>query len=237
MKINILLLQFRKNNLIADQEKECILRSFNKDVVLFSKNIFDNDINITGKELNKIDGIIIGGSGDFSIPRRLKRRELWLKIRKTAPLIKKAIKKNIPILGICFGHQYLAYLLGSKIISSKKQEEIGSFKISLTKKGAEDPLFKDMPSDFPVQEGHKNCVKTLPKGAILLASAERCKIQSFKFRSIYGVQFHPELNRIKDMKSRAEFSPNYTRGRGNINFISCPKSKKILKNFLSIIIK
>lgn len=235
MKKNILLIQSRINDLTIRQEKECILRPIKNKVVFSSKNTFKNDINLSTKDLEKIDGIIIGGSGEFSISKKTEDRDLWLKIKKANPIIKKAIKKNIPVLGICLGHQYLAYLLGSKIIRDKKQKEVGAFKISITPHGKNDPLFKNLPSNFLAQEGHEDCVEKLPKGASLLAVGKKCKIQSFRFKNIYGVQFHPELYKKEDVKFRAKLSPDYINEKDKVNFISCSESVKILRNFLSII--
>lgn len=233
MKKNILLIQFRINSLIVRQEEKCILKSLGKEVILSSKNIFKNNVNLPLKDLDKIDGIIIGGSGEFSISKKGKNKDLWGKINKVTPFIKKAIGKGVPILGICFGHQYLAHVLGSKIINDKRQEEVGAFPISLTAHGKKNPLFKHLPANFIVQEGHEDCVEKLPTGAVLLAEGKKCKIQSFHLGNVYGVQFHPELYREQDVKFRANLSSNYMKGKEKINFISCPESKKVLQNFLS----
>jgi len=230
----ILLLQFRKNDLIARHEKKCILNCLGV-ANLVSKNVFKNDFKILEKEINKISAIIIGGSGDFSFSRKETTPDLWEKINKLTPLIKNFAGKNIPILGICFGHQYLAYIFGSEIIRDESQKEVGTFELHLTKSGRRDGLFYKIPSNFSAQEGHEDSVKKLPKGAILLAQGTRCKIQTFRFKNIYGVQFHPELSSIKDLELRSRFYPHYAPSAAKINYRPSPFAKKVIKNFVKII--
>lgn len=235
---NILLVQFRKNNQIAEHEKKCVLRYLGSKTNLISKNLFRENIDFNSINLPEISRIIIGGSGEFSFSEREKYPDLLLRIRKITPFIKKSIKKNIPILGICLGYQYLAYILGAEVRADKSQEEVGTFKISLTKSGRSDHLFSGTPLEFFVQEGHKDSIDKLPKGTILLAKGEKCKIQSFRLKNknVYGVQFHPELN-IKDMKFRQNNYPSYVSQNDIINIKASPFGKQILINFSRLIKK
>lgn len=232
MKNIILLLQFRKNNLITQHEKKCIRKYIGKNIHLISKNIFKEELILSEKTFSKISGIIIGGSGEFSFSKKEQYPDLWAKIKNNIPFINKAIRKNIPILGICLGHQYLSYILDSKIINHEKQKEVGTFEIHLTQMGKLDPLFNKIPSEFLAQEGHEDCVMELPDKATLLATSKKCKIQAFRFKNVYGIQFHPELSDIKDVKFRAKLSPDYIPKNKKIIFKQSPFSKKILKNFL-----
>lgn len=234
MKKNIILLQFRENILVAEHEKECISKCLNGGVNIISKNIFKGKNYLSDKILSETSGIIIGGSGDFGFSKKRKNIKLWKKIKKTMPFLKKAIKRDIPILGICLGHHYLAYLLGVKIVCDESQKEVGTFKVFLTKTGKSDPLFYDMPSEFLAQQGHEDSIKKIPSGAILLASGKKCKIQAFCLGKIYGVQFHPELSKAEDMKFRAEIYPNYISGGTKFIFKNSPFAKKVLKNFINL---
>ena len=231
MRKTILLIQFRRNSLTARYERECVLRCFGKGINLVSENVFRKKFNLTEEIFSKISGIILGGSSEFGFSRRYPN--LRQKIKKTTPFIKKAIKENVPVLGICLGHQYLAFILGSEIIADKSQEEVGTFKVSLTRSGKTDPLFSKMPLEFFVQEGHKCSIKKLPKGAVLLAKGKKCKIQAFRFKNAYGVQFHPEMS-IRDARDRLKICSNYKSGDKEINFKPSPFAKKVLKNFLRL---
>jgi GMP synthase (glutamine-hydrolysing) len=227
----IVLIQFRKNKIISNQERKNIERIINKKIKVI--NIFIDKFNLTNKNLNNIEKIILAGSSEFSFSKKHKLPELYQKINKITPFIKEAIKQNIPILGVCLGHQYIANILGSKIINDTKQKEVGTFKLSLTSEAKKDSLFKNLPKKFLVQEGHGDSIEYLSKKMILLAKGERCKIQSFKLKgkNVYGVQFHPEMN-AKDSLIRLKLNPNYY--SDNINIIDSPLSKRVLKNFVNL---
>jgi len=234
MKRNILLLQFRENKLVARHEEKCILKYLGRRANLISKNVFLDDFNFSDSFSQRISAVILGGS-NFSFSERGKYPSLWGKIKKITPFLKKIIKKNVSTLGICFGHQYLAYVLRAKIIKDESQQEIGTFKVSLTKKGRADDLFRGIPSKFFVQEAHKDSIKKLPQKTILLAEGKRCKIQAFRYKNIYGVQFHPELN-IKDMRLRSSFYPGYIVGE-TARFKPTPFCRKVFENFFDTNIK
>ena len=63
--------------------------------------------------------------------------------------LKKALKEEIPILGICLGAQLLAKACGAKV-KKAKQKEIGWSKVNLTDKGKQDSLFTGLPSQLNV---------------------------------------------------------------------------------------
>lgn len=216
---------------MAQHEKKCISKYLGKGVTLTSKNVFRENLNFSERFLQKLSAVILGGS-NFSFSERKKYPSLWNKVKKITPLFKKITQRNIPTLGICFGHQYIAYILGAEVIRDKSQQEIGAFKVFLTSKGQEDPLFQGVPSDFFIQEAHKDSIKKLPAQAILLTKGDRCGIQSFRYKNMYGVQFHPELNN-KDMLIRARFNPDYIIEKSANSKLTL-SGKRIIKNFLKL---
>jgi len=243
-KSKILLVQFRTDNRALQQEKECILKQTNlRKEQLRSLNVFGEEINYLRPQriLSSVERVILGGSGEFcfsSNENLHKDRIFWKMIKRIKPFIQYILAKDFPTLGICFGHQLLAYSLGVEVIQDKNQQEIGSFQIYLTREGKSDPLFLNLPSKFIVQLGHKDSLKSLPQKTVLLAKSNKCKIQSFRYKKhIYGVQFHPELT-LDDVIAKLELYPNY--GKNNkrkviINRLKAsPYASKVLRNFLLI---
>lgn len=97
---------------------------------------------------------------------------------------------DIPMLGICWGHQFLAQSLGGRVVDMDKYE-LGYRTVH---RRGDDPLFADMPSSFTAFQTHSDRVAELPPGSVELARNEY-GIQAFRLGARYGVQFHPEYDR------------------------------------------
>ncbi len=98
---------------------------------------------------------------------------------------------NIPILGICYGDQLLAYMLGGKIVSAKNNSEYG--KTVLVNKGG--TLLKDVPSESICWMSHTDYIKDVPDGFIITAITKSCPCAAMENneKKLYGAQFHPEV--------------------------------------------
>jgi len=110
---------------------------------------------------------------------------------KDAPKIKPGMLDiKIPILGICYGHQLLAQMLGAKVL--KGDGEYGPTKLSVV---AQDTLFRGTPKEQTVWMSHTDTVTKLPADLLTLASTGQCQNAAFADlrRGFYGVQFHPEV--------------------------------------------
>ncbi|MEK7534540.1 MAG: glutamine-hydrolyzing GMP synthase [Patescibacteria group bacterium] len=122
---------------------------------------------------------------------------------KGAPTIDERIfSLGIPILGICYGLQLTAYLLGGKVVSGKKEYgpallEIGNWKLEIT---------KDLPKSFVVWMSHGDEVIALPKGFEVLGSTEHVPFAFVEDRKrrIIGLQFHPEVEHTENGKQILE---------------------------------
>jgi len=115
--------------------------------------------------------------------------------------IKQAMAADLPIIGICFGHQLLAHALGGEAGFHPNGPEIGTFEISLTDAAADDPLFSQTPTSFHGHTTHYQCARTLPETATLLAASKHEPNQAFRLgRHTWGVQFHPEFM-AEDMRT------------------------------------
>jgi len=114
---------------------------------------------------------------------------------KEAGISVDVIKKiNRPILGVCLGHQSIAYAFGGEIIRAKNLMHGKTSNIEVTLK---DDIFKDLPNEFRVTRYHSLVVnqKNLPKNIIPTSfSLDDNEIMSLRVKDkpIYGVQFHPE---------------------------------------------
>src|SRR5450755_4639031 len=97
----------------------------------------------------------------------------------TREYLLKAGERQVPVLGVCFGHQLLAETLGTPIEKSPRGREFGAVEVELTAEGQHDPLFRGLPARFKVFETHEDEVPSLPNGATLLAGNPHSPIQAF----------------------------------------------------------
>jgi GMP synthase-like glutamine amidotransferase len=108
-------------------------------------------------------------------------------------LLRQAVARDIPTLGICLGGQLLASALGARVYRHHSAE-IGFYRIPLTEAGRQDPLFAGLPGYQLAFHWHTD-VFDLPAGSVRLASHEIAPNQAFRYGSrAYGLQFHIELN-------------------------------------------
>ena len=106
---------------------------------------------------------------------------------------KEIFKKNIPILGICYGLQLIAKIFGGKIKPSKKRREFG--RAFLFKRQSSLITKNFFNSKKLVWMSHEDAVVKLPKNFKTIASTSNSKltiIENSK-KKIYGIQFHPEV--------------------------------------------
>lgn len=119
------------------------------------------------------------------------------------------IKAEVPLLGICYGHQLLGRAMGGRVDFHPKGKEVGTVEIRKSTPCSADPLFDKVPQQFPVHATHAQSVLTLPPGAALLAENDFEPHHAFRIgRCAWGVQFHPEYdsNIMRDYVSKQEDS-------------------------------
>ena len=100
-----------------------------------------------------------------------------------------AIQRGVPCLGVCFGHQLLADVLGGQV------EDMGEYEIGYrtVQQSGESLLFEGIDTEFTVFTTHSDRVARLPPGADLIAEYDY-GIHGFQKDHVFAVQFHPEYD-------------------------------------------
>ena len=142
---------------------------------------------------------------------------------------------NIPVLGICFGHQIIAEALGGKVQLNSGGPAMGTVNVKLTLAGQKSPLFKKINDSFESYAFHSYGVDSLPMGAELLAQSKD-GVESFRVEKIFGVQFHPEYNE-DIMKMHLHSSKKQGESKNRVKIKSTFKNQSIIPNFLDIALK
>ena len=108
-----------------------------------------------------------------------------------------AFKGKYPLLGVCYGAQYLAYAYGGKVESAPSRE-YGRAMLTVT--DAADPLMHGLPSPTQVWMSHGDTITQLPAGYKVIASTENVQNAAFRIEEeqTWGIQFHPEVYHSTD---------------------------------------
>ena len=116
----------------------------------------------------------------------------WLAEEKQA--IHHAVSElAMPFFGICLGHQLLAEAMGGRV-GRANNYEVGLFDVCPTLEGQDHPLLHGLAAPETWVNVHMAEVKEIPKGAIILAESDRCKVHMMQIgKSAFSCQFHPEV--------------------------------------------
>lgn len=118
---------------------------------------------------------------------------LW--IEETAQWIREAIATETPLLGICFGHQLIAYALGGNVGINPHGSKFGNTDVRKTTLATNDILFRNLPDCMNMQVFHFQSVLNLPKGAEVLAKCDHDPNHIIRYSPYtWGVQSHPEFD-------------------------------------------
>ncbi len=110
-----------------------------------------------------------------------------------------AFKGKLPLLGVCYGAQYLSYAFGGEVEPAASREY---GRAMLTVGEASDPLLAGMPSETQVWMSHGDTITSIPENYKIIASTEEVKVAAYRIEGepTWAIQFHPEVYHSTDGK-------------------------------------
>ena len=122
-------------------------------------------------------------------PAMVTDHEPWSE--SAAAWLREAVAAGLPVFGVCYGHQLLAYALGGEVGYNPAGRGLGTRSVACT---TGDPLTEGLPAEFPAQMLHAQVVTQAPAGAQVLARASHDPHQLLRYApGVYSSQFHPEF--------------------------------------------
>jgi GMP synthase-like glutamine amidotransferase len=131
--------------------------------------------------------------------------------------IRRAIDElKMPFMGVCLGHQLLAYAYGAKVGLGDKSE-VGVMPVRKTIDGKRSAFFCGLPDTMGALQWHSAEVKTVPEGFQVLAESDRCAIQSLSYgNKVFSVQYHQEITEttVSDWSKISEYKISLEKSLG-----------------------
>jgi GMP synthase (glutamine-hydrolysing) len=132
--------------------------------------------------------IVMGG------PMGVYEADAYPFLKEEKRLIERALRADVPVLGVCLGSQLLASVLGAHVTRGHAKE-IGWIPVEFSASAGRDRIFGGVSSPIVPLQWHGD-VFTLPAGAVSLAKSAMTRCQAFRYgRAAYGVLFHLEVTR------------------------------------------
>ncbi len=177
-------------------------------------------------------GAVVSGSHDM-----VTDRAEWSE--RTGQWMARAVQAGLPVLGICYGHQLLADVLGGEVRDNPNGREYGTVPIRLQPEASHDPLFAGLPDPLPAQCSHVQSVTRLPEGAVRLATSAADGNHAFRVGACaWGVQFHPEFS-ARAARAYLDRSADKLRAEGQdpdairAGIAETPEAASLLRRFVA----
>lgn len=178
----------------------------------------------------EVAGALITGSAAM-----VTERAEWSE--RTAGWIRNAMDAELPLFGVCYGHQLMAHALGGRVDYLPGGREIGTVPIQVSVQAKQDPVAAALPETFRAHTTHEQSVLEIPKGSVVLASSARDPHHLLRYgRNAVSVQFHPEFNadvmrayihRKRMDMHREGFDPHHTFRQ----VAPTPTARRLLRHF------
>lgn len=176
-------------------------------------------------------GVIVTGSSS-SVTDRL--NEPWMP--RLEAWLRGAVTLEVPLLGVCFGHQILASALGGEVKKNPRGRAIGSRRVRVVN---DDPLLEGIPREFDVNVSHRDHVAIPPPSVTKIMTADHDDMHAFAAgRHARAVQFHPEFSdqivrgyieqRVQILKDEGLDPDQLHR-----DVVDVPHARQLLRNFVT----
>lgn len=157
---------------------------------------------------------------------------------RTAGWIRNAMDIDLPMLGVCYGHQLMSHALGGRVDYLPGGREMGTLRIDTHPEATGDALGATLPASFHAHATHEQSVLELPPGAVTLARSARDPHHLVRYgRHAVSTQFHPEfsagvmrayIQRKRDALGREGHSPDALLAE----VVPTPHATRLLRGFV-----
>jgi GMP synthase (glutamine-hydrolysing) len=178
-------------------------------------------------------GFVITGSSSS-----VTERAPWM--LRAEEYVRAIVAADVPLLGICFGHQLIGQALGGLVAKNPRGRELGT--VLFERDAEEGPLFLKLPPEFTVNASHVDSVVRLPEGTRVLGKTALEPVSAFAVGArTWGVQFHPEFDGdvvrgYVEARSGAMRSEGLSPESAIERAADAPHGREVLRNFLRSIV-
>lgn len=235
-RLRVALLQVRDHPAAAAQELGCFLARCRLEPAQVRVINLVYEPEVRWSQVVDADAVMIGGAGSHTVTERYDFTDRLFEV------VARVLEEDRPFFGSCWGHQFMAQVLGGTVVTDRDTKEVGTFEVSVTEDGHDDPLLAGLPGRFFVQLGHNDRVDAEPPGLEVLATSALCRHQLIRVKGkpAYGSQFHSEMNDV-DMRARLRMYHKLYLGDGQRAVAAfeeslqpSPVADRLLDRFLSL---
>lgn len=140
------------------------------------------------RDLDNVHAVVsLGGNQNVG------EKHAWMEAE--AAYVREAHRRQLPVIGICLGHQLIAHALGGKV-GPMDRYHVGFEKVRLNPAGQTEAMLAGIAWDSMQFEDHGYEIKEPPPDSTVLASSAACKVECFRAGlRTYGFQYHFEADR------------------------------------------